>query len=159
MHSKGFERLAVSRFGEVLQSPIRYWLVPGTEQPASQELGLATLAQVGVPDPVPVFVEGEAASASSLGRPERVLPGSYGKVRVLTYAPEEIRMEVDAPSADFLVSTDRFASGWKAWVDGVPAPVIKTNFYFRGLLVPPGHHSILWRYQPALWVPLTLFAC
>ncbi len=153
MQAEGFDKvLAASRFAEILQSRNRFWLSPGVEAASSRDTVLSTLSRTGAGNQVPVFVEGCADSFPRQG----VIPGSYGTVRILSYAPEAIEMEVHAPAPQggFLASTERYARGWKAWIDGVPATVCRTNLYFRGIPVPPGRHSVIWRYEPFLWRPL-----
>jgi uncharacterized membrane protein YfhO len=36
---------------------------------------------------------------------------------------------------------------WKAYIDGKETPIIKTNFAFRGLIVPKGQHTVEFRYE------------
>jgi hypothetical protein len=89
---------------------------------------------------------------------EKVVPGTYGSTRIRSYSPEKIEMDAEIPGKNgaFLASTERFAPGWKAWVDGVPQKVSKVNLYFRGIPVPAGRHTVTWKYEPELWG--TLFA-
>jgi hypothetical protein len=80
---------------------------------------------------------------------------AYGSMGA-RFSPGEIEMVVEIPGKNgaFLASTERFAPGWKAWVDGVPQKVSKVNLYFRGIPVPAGRHAVTWKYEPALWRPL-----
>ncbi len=41
-----------------------------------------------------------------------------------------------------------YAKGWKAFIDGKPAPVIKVNFSSKGVLFSPGEHEITLKYFP-----------
>jgi hypothetical protein len=153
MANEGFDGvLCKSRFVTVLQSSTRFWISPGTEQIHDRDTALSILSSTGAGDPVPSFVE----RGTGVPPAARVVPGSYGKATVIEYAPENIVMEVEVPSgADgFLSSTERYASGWKGWIDGMPGEVIKTNFYFRGMAVPPGRHQVIWKYVPARWLLL-----
>jgi hypothetical protein len=153
MQSKGFDEvLSRSRFVEVMMSPVRFWISPGAEKIASRESALSILSGLGVGSPVPIFTEDVPIGLS----PDKVVPGTYGMAAIRSYAPEKIEMEIDVPGdrVAFLASTERFASGWKAWVDGVPKKVSKVNLYFRGIPVPAGRHSVIWKYEPELWRPL-----
>jgi len=139
-----------TRFAEVLCGPLRFWLAPGGEVPASRERALAELAAAGAGDPLPVFVEG------STSRAPRVVPGAYGAVEVEVYRPEEVvlRAVVPAPEGGVLASVERWAPGWKVLVDGRPAAPLRTNLHFRGVFLEPGPHRVVWRYEPELWWPL-----
>lgn len=153
MKSAGFDEvLSQSRFAEFLSSPHRFWLSPGVEQATSRERALAALSGTGANEPVPVFVEQPVVGLA----PARAVPGDFGAVAIRSYAPELVEMVIQVPGATgaFLASTERYAAGWKAFVDGIPQPVLKTNVYFRGIFVPLGQHVVIWKYEPALWVPL-----
>lgn len=155
LNSGGFDGvLCKSRFVEVLQSSRRFWLSPGTEPYTDMDAALSILASLGAGDPLPAFVEQESVKLPHA----RTIPGAFGMARIMTYAPEHIVMEVDVPPGDggFLASTERFAAGWKGWLDDQPQQVVRTNLFFRGMQVPPGRHRIVWKYDPSLWMPLTV---
>jgi hypothetical protein len=157
MQAKGFDEvLCKSRFAEVLMSPVRYWISPGAEKAASKDDAVRILSTIGRGVAVPAFLE---EVPSGLGA-DRAVPGSYGKTRITLFEPERIEMEVEvpAPSPRILASTERYARGWQAKVDGRPAKVIPVNVYFRGIRVPPGTHHVTWEYKPSLWKPLVILS-
>jgi uncharacterized membrane protein YfhO len=43
---------------------------------------------------------------------------------------------------------DAYAPGWKAWVDGRPAPLLPANTSFRAVAVPAGRNEVEMRYRP-----------
>jgi len=47
-----------------------------------------------------------------------------------------------------VVFADVYADGWKAWVDGEPVDILRTNHALRGVPVGPGEHTIEMRYEP-----------
>ncbi len=47
-----------------------------------------------------------------------------------------------------LYLADTFEEGWKAYVNDKETLIIKTNFVFRGVQLPPGEHKIIMRYEP-----------
>jgi hypothetical protein len=55
---------------------------------------------------------------------------------------------VTTPSAGLAVLTDTYFPGWFAWVDGVPATIVRVNYMFRGVLVGPGTHVVTFKYVP-----------
>lgn len=157
MSSKGFdEGLCKSRFVEVMASPVRYWISPGVEVSLDEETVLSRLSAIGAGMPVPVFV---GRNPGGLPRAAAV-PGGYGQVRILSYSPERIEMTVEVPggAGGFLASTDRYAAGWKAFVDGKPVDVEPFNLYFRGIALPPGRHDVRWEYRPRFFEPLLVLS-
>jgi uncharacterized membrane protein YfhO len=53
------------------------------------------------------------------------------------------------------VLAESFYPGWRAWVDGAPVEIVRTDIAFRGLVVPAGAHEVAMRFQPAI-LPLSL---
>lgn len=41
-----------------------------------------------------------------------------------------------------------YAKGWKAYVDGQPAPHFRTNWILRGMIVPAGEHTVEFKFYP-----------
>ena len=48
----------------------------------------------------------------------------------------------------FLVTGENFYPGWKAYIDGDETEIFKTDFVLMGIKVPPGNHTIEFRFQP-----------
>jgi uncharacterized membrane protein YfhO len=46
--------------------------------------------------------------------------------------------------------SDHYYPGWKAFIDGKPATIYKTNGFLRGVTVPPGTHELIFSYQPRM---------
>ncbi len=66
------------------------------------------------------------------------------------YGPTELAFSVDVPASGWLLVTDRWARGWRGWVDGEPAEVWGGSFIFRALPLEPGRHEVAFRYVPFL---------
>ena len=58
------------------------------------------------------------------------------------------RILVDAPEALTLTVRETWVPGWKAFVDGQPARIQQKSTVFLNIDVPPGHHNILFIYDP-----------
>jgi hypothetical protein len=71
-----------------------------------------------------------------------------GEVTPIAYAPTETAWSVVTGAGGYLVNTDTYYPGWRAYVDGRPAPLYRANVAFRAVLVPPGRHTVTFRYEP-----------
>jgi hypothetical protein len=88
--------------------------------------------------------------------------GASGTVRIVEYAPSEVRLQVESAHPRYLVTSEANYPGWRAYVDGLERPISMTNVAFRGLPVPAGNHDIVFQFQPAilLWsAGVSILAC
>lgn len=80
-----------------------------------------------------------------IGRPP---PPGNGTASVVTYANERVALQVRSDRAGFVVLTDLYHPGWRAWVDGREAPVLAGDYLFRAVPIPAGEHTVELRYEP-----------
>jgi hypothetical protein len=64
----------------------------------------------------------------------------YGNLRV------NIQASLNSPGV--LVLADSFDPGWRAFVNGTEAEILRANLFFRAVLLKPGNHLVEFRYQP-----------
>ncbi|HVT01986.1 MAG TPA: hypothetical protein VHL58_01270 [Thermoanaerobaculia bacterium] len=62
-------------------------------------------------------------------------------------------MKVETDTSCLVILNQLFAEGWRAEVDGQEQKAVIVNGLFRGIVVAPGSHRVLWKYRP-----VTLFA-
>jgi Bacterial membrane protein YfhO len=107
-------------------------------------------------------ITGPPFDARHVAVTERPLPGlpqdrggtaraGAGAADLVLYQPERVVARAVAQRASLLVLTDVYYPGWKASVDGHSAPLQRVDYLLRGVLVPPGGHTIELRYEPASW--------
>jgi hypothetical protein len=77
------------------------------------------------------------------------VPGPAGTATVVVDDPDRIEIDIRADRSAVLVLTDVMAPGWVAEADGRPVPIATVDAAFRGVLVAPGLHRIVFRYAPA----------
>ena len=77
-------------------------------------------------------------------------PGTgESSAKIISYEPEEVRIEASLESPGYLVLTDAHYPGWEAEVDGEPTSIERADLYFRAVHLPPGVHQIAFSYTPA----------
>jgi hypothetical protein len=77
-----------------------------------------------------------------------VTPGAKGNAIITSYRPSEVTIDCESDGKTLLVLSDRISSGWTATLDGVPVPIIRVNYMFRGVSIPAGSHVVNFRFQP-----------
>lgn len=78
-------------------------------------------------------------------------PSDAGGVTFADYQPERVAVDVDAAADGYVVFAEVAYPGWRATVDGTPAPIERANFAFRAVRVPPGEHRVELVFEPATW--------
>lgn len=68
---------------------------------------------------------------------------SIGNAKINQYGENKIIVSTDNPSEGFLVLTDSFYPTWKAKIDGEATKIYRTDYNFRGVVVPGGKHMVV----------------
>jgi O-antigen/teichoic acid export membrane protein len=89
-----------------------------------------------VPDPASLRPTSDSATQTHLAADVT----EYGNNRVVVQAA--------APDGGTLVLADVYFPGWTATIDGEPATVLRANGLFRAVQLPPGDHTVEFRYRP-----------
>lgn len=77
------------------------------------------------------------------------VPDSLATLRLIKNDNDVITYTFNATTNQFAVFSEVFYdAGWKAWIDGKEAPIVKVNYVLRGLAVPAGQHEIVFRFEP-----------
>jgi hypothetical protein len=69
-------------------------------------------------------------------------------VHVGRYDGRRLEFDATCPSDGWLLVTDRWAPGWRAWVNDVPQPVWIGNMVFRAVPVVRGENHVRFFYSP-----------
>lgn len=64
----------------------------------------------------------------------------YAEIR--TYSPSHLTIMVHATDHRILVILNQFYPGWRATIDGAESEVLRVNYLFQGIRIPPGTHTI-----------------
>jgi hypothetical protein len=60
----------------------------------------------------------------------------------------EVVIWADPSAPGLLVLSDSFYPGWKAFVDGKGTEIHRVNYVMRGVVLSPGNHEVVFRYDP-----------
>jgi hypothetical protein len=74
--------------------------------------------------------------------------GARAQVKITRYEANQIDLITATSETRFLVLSEMYFNGWHAYVDGEETRLYRTNYLFRGIIVPPGTHRIEFRYRP-----------
>ncbi|HEX2572088.1 MAG TPA: YfhO family protein [Polyangia bacterium] len=75
------------------------------------------------------------------------VPPPYTAAQVVERGRHEMVLEVMAEAPGLLVASEIFYPGWSVTVDGEEAPIVRTDWAFRGVPLGPGHHRVVFRYR------------
>ena len=81
-------------------------------------------------------------------------------ISFVRYGLNEVELTVTTPVSGVLVLSDVYYPGWRATVDGTSTEVLRTDYTFRGISLPPGEHLVNMTFAPWTWhVGLALSLC
>ncbi len=69
-------------------------------------------------------------------------------VEIATYKSERVEIKTTTDQPGYLVLTDSWYPGWRAFVDDQPAPIDRADVLFRAVALEPGTHTIVFEYRP-----------
>jgi hypothetical protein len=85
---------------------------------------------------------------------------ALGKVELLSYAANEIRVRVTAVRPAAFVATEIYTRDWRAMLDGMTCSLVRADGVFRAIAVPAGMHEIrMFIYPRALYQGAALSLC
>lgn len=125
-------------------APLAYWS-------GSLELvedAPSALERLSRAPPTAVVLERAELSATEQAQAQAMHSEGTRVASVQQRARNRLRLALDAPAAGVLLINEAYAPGWQATVDGHPARVLRANYLFRALLLPPGSHEIELIYAP-----------
>lgn len=77
-------------------------------------------------------------------------PDSSASITFVENKNDIINYKFSSPTQQFAVFSEVFyPSGWKAFADGKPLDIIKTDYVLRGLSLPAGNYTVEFRFEPS----------
>lgn len=84
----------------------------------------------------------------------------YKEANIDYYSPNKIKLSVSTEKPGFLVISETYYPGWKAYDNGAETKIYQANYIMRALYLPAGDHNIEFIYDPisykvGKWITLT----
>lgn len=80
--------------------------------------------------------------------PKNIESASNARVNGIETGLHHLKIEAEATGKNLLyISEIYYEPAWKAYIDGEPAKIYKTNYAFRSVVVPEGKHTIELKYE------------
>jgi hypothetical protein len=73
---------------------------------------------------------------------------SGSRTDITRYEPNRVNLQTHSSSNSVLVLSENDYPGWRVYVDGQSADLLRVNYAQRGVLVPGGDHQVSFVYRP-----------
>ncbi|HQY30674.1 MAG TPA: YfhO family protein, partial [Thermomicrobiales bacterium] len=131
----------------ILENPAalpRAWMVHDVKQVEDADRLLTRLA-LHLDDPTETVLLQDSPPTL-----EPAVAGAAEQVTITSYSADEIRLTVNASSTGMVVLSEIWDPGWSATVDGQDAEVWAADYALRGIVVGPGTHEVVLRYDATI---------
>lgn len=92
-----------------------------------------------------VILEDVKSEALNIKEPRS---GAVARIKIASYDINNFTIEVDNPADGFLVLSEIYYPGWKAFVDGKETKVLKADYALRAIRLPRGQHRVDFTFDP-----------
>ena len=75
-------------------------------------------------------------------------PGGLNSATIGAAEPDLLKYRVVSEQASFLIASEPYDPGWRAYLDGKSVPLLRADGILRAVLVPSGTHEVELRYEP-----------
>ncbi|MDA0989312.1 MAG: YfhO family protein, partial [Verrucomicrobia bacterium] len=120
-----------------------YRFVPRWAAIPDTEAGTATIInQLASPTFSPrqqAFLQGPETLASGTGH--------SGNLSIALHTSSHARISTTSEGEELLVRAIKYDRDWQVEIDGKPAPLLRANHFFQGVVIPPGQHDVTFRYS------------
>lgn len=77
-------------------------------------------------------------------------PGEESSAEVIDFGLHHMNLELFSEGNQFLVLSEvYYPAGWNAYLNGEEIDIIKTNYFLRGMVIPPGEHELELKFEPS----------
>ena len=80
-------------------------------------------------------------------------PSQGADARIVHYGSQNLEIQTHTTGNNLLfISEAYYPKGWKASIDGKETEILQLNYLFRGIVFPPGEHTLTMKFEPATFV-------
>ena len=80
-------------------------------------------------------------------------PLQGAEASVVQYGIQDLEVRATATGNNLLfLSEVYYPKGWKAFIDGNEAEILQLDYLFRGVIVPPGVHTLTMKFEPESFI-------
>ncbi len=131
----------------------RAWLASG-ELVANDEEALKVIRTGRLPsgeawEPLRTALVEEPTGAAFDTSAGTAAPPAKGRAEVSSHEPNRVGVKTSSPSPALLVLSENHYPGWRAYVDGEPADLLRVDYNLRGVVLAAGEHEVEFVYRPA----------
>jgi hypothetical protein len=119
-------------------------LVHQTVAVSDQESAFVQIQEPGFDPASSVVVEGGKSLQGSKG-------AGGDSLDITAYRPNSIHLTAETSAEAYLVLSEVYYPGWRAYVDGRAEPVLRANYAFRAVYLEPGYHEVRLVFEPLSW--------
>ncbi len=89
---------------------------------------------------------------AGLLKEKRFALDASAKIKLINYAPNNLVYDFQSKVQQLVVFSEiYYPKGWEVFVDGKRSPYFRTDYLLRAMVVPAGHHTIVFRFSPVAW--------
>ncbi len=121
--------------------PRRVRIVPVADAACSPSQALAAITGGEVDLEMEVMIEPQDCSVP-------LEAGGSGEAAIVREGSRFVEIEARGERGGWLILSDTYYPGWRAFADGAAVELVPANVAFRGLWLPPGEHLVRLEYRP-----------
>lgn len=84
-----------------------------------------------------------SVSENKISNQKNITPALVSRIN-----PNTVLVDIETGEKGFLILTDSFYPGWKAYVDEKKVEIFPANLLFRGIELKPGKHNVRFSFEP-----------
>ena len=157
----GFQEIQPPPFKRVYSGAIKVFRLPPTGRRAylAPQTRVVADNQAGDLEALRLLRAGAIDVIHGDAEARNMKPDGSGRVDILDYEDTRVSLAVSAPQAAYLILADAWHPGWRATVNGQPAPIQRANLIFRALPLPAGDSAVVFSFEPDLWRAALYIGC